>query len=63
MTTVGRWGSTQRKWLRSRQAFGEFFPIFRNRWNFRLRNSAAIFSKALRGAGPGGSNTADHVPA
>src|ERR1700730_10735289 len=48
MTIVGRWGLTRRKWLKSRQAFGEFFPIFRGRWNCRLRNSAAIFSRVFQ---------------
>jgi protein-L-isoaspartate(D-aspartate) O-methyltransferase len=35
-------------WPRSLQAFGEFFPIFRSRWNCRLRNSAVFFSRAFQ---------------
>ncbi len=48
MTSVGRSGPMQQKSLRSLQAFGAFSPIFRNRRNCRLRNSAATFSKAFQ---------------
>src|SRR6202158_2280517 len=34
-------------WPRSRQAFGEFFRIFRNHWSCRRRRNAAIFSRAF----------------
>ena len=39
-------GTSRQNWLKWRRVFGEFFPIFRNRWICRQRNSAAIFSKA-----------------
>ena len=48
MTTVGRWATRWPNWLRLRQVFGESFPIFRDRWNCRLRSSAAIFSRAFQ---------------
>ncbi len=48
MTTVGRWGTMRPNWPRLRQAFGEFFATFRNRWNWRRCSSAAIFSKAFQ---------------
>ena len=47
MISVGGWGTMRLNWPRSRQAFGEFFRIFRNRWICRRRRSAAIFSRAF----------------
>jgi hypothetical protein len=43
-----RMGDTLAELAQSRQAFGEFFRIFRNRWNCRRRSSAAIFSRSFQ---------------
>jgi hypothetical protein len=47
-----RLGARRPNWLRSRQAFAEFFPISRSRSICRPRNSAAIFSNAFQSRWP-----------
>jgi hypothetical protein len=47
MITVNAWATLWPNWHRSRRAFAVCFPIFRDRWTFRLSSSASICSRAF----------------